>query len=141
MSKWNPPNPTSHTAGQTTTSIPSANFKALCKQVTKLYESVVDIWPPNAVCNLMLKVHERFIASVKVEVRSRNLLPPTDKNVTAINSVKAVSQLAATRRTLMSEITFYAACVLRLDVIPAELLEQTKLVEQIFLVPEQELQM
>ena len=130
LGKWNPPN-----QSVTTNSVPSANFKALCKQVTKLYESVVDIWCEEAVYNLMEKVHERFITSVKYEVRSRNLLPPTDKINASGKSVNEAAQNATTRRALMSEITFYASWVLQLNVLPPELLEQAKLVEQIFSIP------
>lgn len=135
LSKWNPPNQ----SPSQNSSIPSANFKALCKQVTKLHESVVDIWCEDAVYNLMLKVHERFIASVKVEVRSRNLLPPSDKINASTKSINEATQKAATRRLLMSEITFYAEWVLQLKVLPPNLLEQAELVQQIFSVPQQEL--
>ena len=134
LSKWNPPNQSANNAS----SVPSANFKALCKQVTKLYESVVDIWCNDAVYKLMLKVHERFIASIKVEVRTRHLLPPVDKINASGRSVNEAAQNAITRRALMSEITFYASWVLQLNVLPQELLEQAKLVEQIFSVSQQE---
>ena len=135
LRKWNPPTQ----SPSQNSSIPSANFKALCKQVTKLYESVVDIWCKDAVYNLMLKVHERFIASVKVEVRSRNLLPPSEKINASTKSINEATQKAATRRLLMSEITFYAEWVLQLKVLPPHLLEQAELVQQIFSVPQQEL--
>ena len=131
LSKWNPQANTTVAAP----TIPSANFKALCKQMTKLHESVADIWTAESVRDLMLKVHERFISSVKVEVRSRNLQLIPDKDI-GKGSVQLAPQLANTRRALMSEITFYANWLLRLDVIPPELLEQAKLVEQIFLVPQ-----
>ena len=137
LSKWNPPNQ----SPSGNSSIPSANFKALCKQVTKLYESVVDIWCKDATTNLMLKVHERFIASVKVEVRSRNLLPPSDKINASTKSINEANQKAATRRILMSEITFYAEWVLQLKVLPPHLLEQAELVQQIFSVPQEDLRL
>ena len=128
LSKWNPPT----NSAATEYTVPSANFKALCKQVTKLYESVVDIWCHDAVYNLVLNVHKRFIASVKLEVQSRKLLPANDKISSSAKLMNEAAKNAATIKLLISEITFYASWVLQLNVLPPEILEQAKLVEQIF---------
>ena len=41
---------------QPTNQVPSANFKALCRQLSKLHESVADIWPLETQARVMLKV-------------------------------------------------------------------------------------
>ena len=45
LSTWQPSN-----------QLPSANFKALCRQLTKLNESVSDIWTKETLSRIMLKV-------------------------------------------------------------------------------------
>ncbi len=39
-----------------TNQLPSQNFKALCNQIAKLYESVADIWTRQTSCKVMLQV-------------------------------------------------------------------------------------
>jgi hypothetical protein len=92
----------------------------------------VDIWCQDAVYNLVLNVHKRFIASVKLEVQSRKLLPANDKINSSAKLMNEAAKNAATIKLLISEITFYASWVLQLNVLPPEILEQAKLVEQIF---------
>lgn len=60
--------------------LPSANFKAICRQLTKLMESVADIWTPEVSSKVMTQVHEKFIRAVKSEIRSRRLEDPDHRH-------------------------------------------------------------
>ena len=100
--------------------IPSANFKALSKQLSKLHESVSDIWPEADIARLMVGVHERFMASVKAEVGARKLA-----TALAQQDAKQTGQLGEAR-AFKSELTFYSQSLLRLNVVPEKLLSQEK---------------
>jgi len=91
LSTWQPSN-----------QLPSANFKALCRQLTKLNESVSDIWTKETLSRIMLKVHEKFISAVKSEIRTRKLEDPDHRHSII----------------LLSELTFYTQSLLLLNVIP-----------------------
>ena len=93
LSTWQPSN-----------QLPSANFKALCRQLTKLNESVLDIWTKETLSRIMLKVHEKFIHAVKSEIRTRKLEDPDHRHSII----------------LLSELTFYTQSLLLLNVIPPE---------------------
>ena len=84
--------------------LPSANFKAICRQLTKLMESVTDIWTPEVSSKVMTQVHEKFIRAVKSEIRSRRLEDPDHRHSIV----------------LLSELTFYTQSLLRLNVIPPD---------------------
>eukprot|EP00094_Tigriopus_californicus_P006558 TCALIF_06314-PA protein Name:"Similar to scat Vacuolar protein sorting-associated protein 54 (Drosophila melanogaster)" AED:0.03 eAED:0.03 QI:253/0.88/0.7/1/1/1/10/0/899 len=94
-----------------TSGVPSASFKALCKQLHKLYESVEDVWMRPEIRRLFEEVHKRLLSAVKVEIRTRGL-----------GNVE--HQYA---QHLTSELTFYGQCMLRLDV-----LEETELTRETF---------
>ena len=47
LSNWQPSN-----------QLPSPNFKAICRQLTKLMESVNDIWSPEVQSKVMIKVRK-----------------------------------------------------------------------------------
>ena len=110
--------------GGQTHQIPSANFKALCKQLAKLHESVADIWPPDDIRKLMVNVHQRFMGSVKLEVKSRRL----NRSEVGLNE-KQKNDLLSEARAFKSELTFYAQSLLRLNVIPDSMLSQEHLDE------------
>ena len=113
LSTWQPSN-----------QLPSANFKALCRQLTKLNESVSDIWTKETLSRIMLKVsfmsvtqrnsektkipifqvHEKFISAVKSEIRTRKLEDPDHRHSII----------------LLSELTFYTQSLLLLNVIPPQ---------------------
>jgi hypothetical protein len=48
----------------------------LAPQLTKLHESVTDIWPDENTTTLMRQVHQRFVKTVKAEIRQRKILDP-----------------------------------------------------------------
>lgn len=91
-----------------TSGVPSASFKALCKQLHKLYESVEDIWMRAEIRRLFEEVHKRLLGAVKVEIRTRGL-----GNVD--------HQYA---QYLSSELTFYGQSMLRLDVLEEDQLSR-----------------
>ncbi len=61
VSEWRPPK-----------QVPSAGFKALCKQLAKLHESTSDVWPARETEALFARVHSALLRAVEVElVRGR----------------------------------------------------------------------
>ena len=77
-------------------------------QLAKLHESVVDIWSRDDTNALLREVHQRFVASVKAEIRQRKILDPESPQA----------------RLLLSELTFYGQSLLRLNAVPEEMLKR-----------------
>ena len=88
--------------------LPGPNFKALCKQVNKLHESVSDIWREEDVKALFRKVHTKFLEAVRVEIRAGGLEDPSHPH----------------SKALMSELVFYGQSVLLLGVLPPSELDR-----------------
>ncbi len=63
MSSWQPP-----------AQLPSANFRALCKQLSKLHDSTTDVWSDDQVRQLFMDVHKRFLEMARARVRQDQLL-------------------------------------------------------------------
>ena len=48
--------------------MPSDSFKAVWKQLTKLYKAVQDIPPPVKVTNFFLTIHNQFLQRIRVRL-------------------------------------------------------------------------
>jgi len=118
--------------------IPSANFKALTKHLTKLHESVADIWPEADIRKVMLAVHQGFMANVKDKVRERKLAQALAHQATAHEGNKQQKAhnlaLLSEARAFKSELTFYSQSLLRLNVVPEEMVSQDYM-ESVWIVP------
>ena len=118
--------------------IPSANFKALTKHLTKLHESVADIWPEADIRKVMVAVHQGFMANVKDRVRERKLAQALAHQATAHEGNKQQKAhnlaLLSEARAFKSELTFYSQSLLRLNVVPEEMVSQ-EYMESVWTVP------
>jgi len=93
LSTWQPSN-----------QLPSKIFKDLCRQLSKVHESVADVWSQETTTKIMTKIHEKFIRAVKSEIRTRRLEDPDHRHSII----------------LLSELTFYTQSLLLLNVIPSD---------------------
>jgi len=89
---------------QPSNQLPSKTFKDLCRQLSKVHESVEDVWNQGTTIKIMTKIHEKFISAVKSEIRTRRLEDPDHRHSIV----------------LLSELTFYTQSLLLLNVIPTE---------------------
>ena len=91
--------------------MPSDSFKAVWKQLTKLYKAVQDIPPPVKVTNFFLTIHNQFLQRIRVRLAEVGLRPDN----------------SPTHGLVMSELIFYRENLKYINVLPENTLTDAAL--------------
>ena len=99
---------------------------------------MADIWPEADIRKVMVAVHQGFMANVKDKVRERKLAQALAHQATAHEGNKQQKAhnlaLLSEARAFKSELTFYSQSLLRLNVVPEEMVSQDYM-ESVWTVP------